>query len=183
MHGSIFLELRKYISTKHGTAAWETVQDKSGLKSREFSPLQEYPDSEAMALIAAAVAMTGTPADAMLQDFGAFIAPDLLAMFWGTIKPGWKTLDVIEHTEQTIHSVVRLKNPGARPPELKVLRISADEVRIDYRSARKMCAVAKGIARGLASYFKETVAVTEAECMHRGAPRCLITIKRTGTAG
>src|SRR5438046_2580781 len=122
MHGSIFLELKKYVETKLGAEAWTTLLDKSGLKIREFSPMQEYPDGDALALVTTAVAVTGTPADVLLEDFGAFIAPDLLGMFWGSIKPEWKTLDVIEHTEQTIHAVVRIKNPGAHPPELKVKR-------------------------------------------------------------
>ncbi len=182
MHGSIFLELKKYVETKLGPPAWTALVEKSGLKSGEFSPLQEYPDGDALALVTTAVAITGTPADALLEDFGAFIAPDLLEMFWGSIRPEWKTLDVIEHTEETIHRVVRLKNPGARPPELKVSRPSPDEVRIDYRSARKMCAVARGIARGMAAHFKETVVVSEPECMHRGDARCLIAVKRTGAA-
>ncbi len=29
----------------------------------------------------------------------------------------------------------------------------------------------------------QSVSVTESECMHRGAPRCLITVKRIGIAG
>ena len=177
MTGAIFLELKKYVDSKFGGNTWTNLLASAGLAEKEYSILSEYPDGDAMALVSAAVKATGQSAADILEDFGAFIAPDLLDMFWGAIQPVWKTLDVIEHTEGTIHSVVRLKNPGARPPELQVTRPKTDEVIIDYRSPRRLCALARGIARGLAGHFKETVVIAEAECMHRGDARCLISVR------
>ncbi|MGH9318830.1 MAG: heme NO-binding domain-containing protein [Vicinamibacteria bacterium] len=177
MTGAIFLELKKYVDTKYGGSTWSDLLAQAGLAEKEFSILSAYPDEEAVALVGAAVKATGKSAADILEDFGAFIAPDLLDMFWGAIQPEWRTLDVIEHTERTIHSVVRLENPGARPPELQVTRPTLDEVIIDYRSPRRMCALARGIARGLAGHFAETVAIAEAECMHRGDSRCLISVR------
>jgi hypothetical protein len=178
MHGSIFLELRKYVDAKLGGDAWGALLSQAGMPGREFTLLAEYPDQDVVTLVAAASSITGTPAPALLEDFGAFIAPDLLEMFWGSIDPSWKTLDVIEHTEETIHKVVRLKNPGAHPPELRVARSGPDQVVIDYRSSRRLCQVAKGIARGLATHFGETVVVSESECMHQGSERCMIAVTR-----
>lgn len=72
--------------------------------------------------------------------------------------------------------MVRLKNPGAKPPHPKATRHSANEVLIDYSSPRKMCFVAKGIARGVAKHYGEKVQLTEKECMHKGDKRCLISV-------
>ena len=55
-------------------------------------------------------------------------------------------------------------------------RISPTEVEIDYRSERKLCAVAKGVARGMAAHFDERISLEETECMHRGDARCLISV-------
>jgi len=73
---------------------------------------------------------------------------------------------------------VRHRNPGARPPELRCQRVGPDEVVVVYSSARKMCAVAKGIARGMARHFQETVAVNESACMLVGAKECPISVRR-----
>jgi predicted hydrocarbon binding protein len=177
MHGSICLELQKYVQSKHGSATWSALLEKAGLAGVEFELMKEYPDEAAFALVGAASEATGAAPTVILEDFGAFIAPDLLEMFWGTIKPEWKTLDVVEHTEETIHKVVRLKNPGAKPPNLRVTRHAADRLEIDYRSARKLCAVARGIVRGLAAHYKESVRLHEPECMQRGDARCLIEVR------
>jgi len=180
MTGAIFVELKKYVDTKFGGNTWEELLAAAGLGGKEFQIMSEYPDTDAVALVTAAAAATRKPAGEILEDFGVFIAPDLLEMFWGAIQPEWRTLDVIEHTEQTIHSIVRLKDPGARPPALHVTRTSAGEVQIDYRSSRKMCALARGIARGIAGHFKEAITIGESECMHRGDSRCLISVRLAG---
>jgi len=79
-----------------------------------------YPDAEAIALVGAAAARAELPVPAVLEDFGMSITPTLLSMYKSLINPGWRTLDVLENTEQTIHTVVRRRNPGAAPsrPEL-----------------------------------------------------------------
>ena len=177
MHGIIFSELKKYVDDRLGGAAWGALLEKAGLSGRIYMPVQEYPDADAVKLVTTASAITGRPAPAVLEDFGEFIAPDLLKMYASLIRKEWRTLDVIEHTEETIHRVVRHRNPGAKPPELRCLRIGPDEVIVVYSSPRKMCA-AKGIARGMARHFKETVKTSESSCMLAGAKECRISVQR-----
>lgn len=180
MHGTIFVELKKYVESRLGAGAWPGLLTEAGLDARSYDPFDEYPDAEAGQLVAAATRLTKLPADAILRDFGEFIAPDLLEMYWGLIRPEWKTLDVIEHTESAIHEVVRLKQPGARPPRLRVARNGADEVVIDYESERRMCMVAEGIAQGLAKHFGESVSVEQSTCILRGDSRCSIHVRSVG---
>ncbi len=100
-----------------------------------------YPDEEIVALVATASQLTSTPVPVILEDFGAFLVPTLLKVYKGYIKAGWRTLDLLEHTESNIHKAVRLRDPGAEPPRLKVKRTSPTEVVIAYSSARNMCEV------------------------------------------
>jgi hypothetical protein len=179
MHGVIFSELRKYVEDRLGESAWPKLLEEAGVAGRIFLPVKTYPDEDALTLVSTAVRLTGRAQDALLEDFGAFIAPDLLKMYGHLVDKDWKTLDVIEHTEETIHKVVRARNPGAAPPELQCSRPSKDEVVITYASPRRMCAIAKGIARGLAAHYDETVRVGERACMLKGDPECRITV-RTG---
>jgi hypothetical protein len=78
-------------------------------------------------------------------------------------------LTELEHTEAAIHTVVRRQTPGAEPPQLSCLRPNPREVIVTYGSSRRMCAVAKGIIRGIAAHFGENVAVQEPQCMLKGA--------------
>jgi hypothetical protein len=178
MHGIIFSELKKYVETKHSPAVWDALLKDAGLSHKMYTAIQAYPDEEAVALVTTASKMTGAPVNAILEDFGEFIVPDLVKMYEVLIKPEWDALDFIVHTEETIHAVVRNRNPGALPPALKVIRLSPDEVTLHYNSPRKMCGVAKGIARGVAKHYRQAITISETACMHRGAAGCLISIKR-----
>lgn len=174
MYGMIFSELRKYAEARLGAKGWDSLLEKAGLKKHTYMTVGSYPDSDAVALVGAASAITGLAVPAILEDFGAFIAPSLITMYGHLMKPNWKTLDVIENTEGTVHVVVRQQREGAQPPRLKATRVSAREVLLVYDSKRQMCALAKGIGKGLAQHFKEKITVLETQCMHAGAPRCEI---------
>lgn len=177
MHGIIFNELKKFVDTHVGGDAWNRILGDAGLGNRVYMPIKEYPDEEAAQIVAAASKATGTDAAALLAGFGKFLAPDLIALYRHLIDPAWKTLDLVEHTEQAIHQAVRLRNPGAHPPRLRAVRTAADEVVVYYASARRMCAVAVGIVEGLATHFGEKVQVEQPECVHRGAQECKIVVR------
>jgi len=119
MHGIVFSQLRKYLETKHGRHAWNTLLKHAKLENRAYLSVSEYPDAEMEALVSAAAMMSGQPATVVLEDFGVFIALPLMNMYGHLIPEEWKTLDVIEKTEETIHNVVRVQAPGAKPPVLR----------------------------------------------------------------
>jgi predicted hydrocarbon binding protein len=52
-------------------------------------------------------------------------------------------------------------------------------VTLVYASPRKLCAVARGIVRGLAQHYREEVTVTEPLCMGQGQPQCQIQVRRS----
>lgn len=180
MHGIVFAELQKFVTHVRGANAWGDLLTQAGMKNRIFVPLTAYPDAEILSLVQTASQNLNLTVDAVLDKFGAFIAPDLLNMYRTLIDPAWRTLEVLEHTEHVVHRVVRLNNSGAEPPVLTVSRKSASAVRLEYRSARKMCALARGIIKGLADHFHDQVILTEPECMHRGNSRCVLEVQSIG---
>jgi hypothetical protein len=176
MHGIIHVELKRYVETKHGAEAWNAIVQQSGLPARIYMPSHPYPDEDAAAIVATASRLTGTPGDAILEDFGEFITPSLLHMYASLIKPEWKTRDLLLNTEDTIHRVVRLKNPGAAPPRLRFEDMGPKQLKFYYDSPRRMSAVAKGIIKGVARHYKESVAIQERKAPD-GRVEMTITIK------
>ncbi len=176
MHGIILLELKKYVDTKFGGDTWNSLLQGSGIGFKAYLAIQEYPDQEVVLLVSTASKMTGQSVPDILEDYGEFIVPDLAKMYEALIDPQWNVLDFIENTEEFIHETVRLRNPGAYPPEIKCSRPSPDEVIIIYNSPRKMCAVAKGIVKGVAHHYKERIRIAETNCMLKGDPSCKISV-------
>lgn len=178
MHGLIFTELQKYVTQKFDYSTWKTLLEKSNLPGKMYMPTQVYPDSEVLAIVDTACKATGLGLAEILEDFGKFLVPDLLRVFSTSVKPEWKTLDMLENIENTIHRAVRAREPGATPPQLVCKRLSPTKVEIIYTSSRKMCPLAMGLIKGVAEHYKESVKITEPTCMLRGDKECSILVEQ-----
>jgi tRNA A-37 threonylcarbamoyl transferase component Bud32 len=181
MHGLIFLQFQKFAQKQGGATAWESLLREAQLPLKSYSPARVYPDEEVLALVGAASRLLNMPAGAVLEAFGEFVAPELIRLYGKLIEPGWRTLDLIENTEKLIHAAVRVGNPGARPPVLDCIRSTRDELQIVYSSHRQLCGVAKGVVKGVARHYGETVRITEDACMLRGDPFCALQVTRVAT--
>jgi hypothetical protein len=177
MHGIIFAELKRLVDTAMGGDTWREVLKDSGVSTNVYMPVAEYPDEDASRIVESLSKLSGRSVRSIHEELGEFIAPDLLALYRHMVEPEWRTLELLENTENTIHRVVRMRNPGARPPELKCVR-DGDEVLITYSSARRMCGVAVGIVRGLALHYDECLVISELSCMTNGAAACRILVRR-----
>jgi Protein kinase domain/Haem-NO-binding len=177
MLGMVFFILRNEVERLLGPSGWSHVLSVAKLPAKAYSPVADYPDSEATSLFGAVSRLVGQPLPRFLEEFGAALAPELLALHSGLVRPEWKTLDVLMNAEEVIHAVVRRRNPQAKPPVLRCARFADNEVQLVYASPRQLCEIAKGIVRGLAQHYQENISVTEQACMHVGDPFCAIQIR------
>ena len=179
MHGTIFNYLKHFADEELGSDAWPRMLTSAGLEGHVYSTDQTYHDAELVALVAAASSATSVPGPELLGRFGEWSVPDLLSAYAYLIRPEWDVMDVLLNTERMIHQAVRMGNPGAAPPRLSAKRISPNEVRIIYSSARKMCTLGEGIIRGLGLHYGTPVVASQANCMLRGDPYCEIIARTT----
>ena len=177
MHGIIFEQLREYVWRAHGAEAWAEILLKAAPGRRFYAPDVGYPDEELEALLAEASSRSGLDRAGLLVDFGRFIAPTLLDLYRPLVSPDWGLLDMLEHVEETIHRVVRLDDPAAAPPRLRVERPDERRVLVHYDSQRNMCDLGRGIIEGLQGGFGQSIVMKDLGCMKRGDPECTIEVK------
>ena len=177
MHGMVFGELKKFVDKNLGGDSWKTLLKEAGLASRTYVPIKAYPDKEILSLVGTASKITGLKIPALLTGFGEFIAPNLLLLFRRQIKGDWNVMDLLENIETTIHNVVRLRNPGAKPPQLRCERISPEHVVIHYTSTRRLCHLGVGLATGIANQFGDPFTIEQTTCMLHDDDSCQISIK------
>ena len=176
MHGIVFEELREYVWRTHGPEEWALLLGEAAPGRRFYAPDTGYPDEELEALLAEISKRTGAGRSELLQKFGTFIAPTLLDLYRPLLSEQWGLLDLLEHVEETIHRVVRLDDPSAAPPQLRVERPNESRAVLHYSSERRMCDLAKGIIVGLQDEYSQEVAITDLACMNNGDPECTIEI-------
>jgi len=85
-------------------------------------------------------------------------------------------------TKPTTHAEMSQRGDVAsKPPTITTRRTGDVEVTLAYSSAARLCAMGKGIIRGIAKHFRETVTMHEQSCMLLGAPACILIVRRRGT--
>jgi predicted hydrocarbon binding protein len=177
VHGLIHIELERFAREQAGDRVWEQAVSEAGLDGRAYAATERYDDTDALALVVALAKHTGLGPQALLEDFGRALVPALMENFGYLVPSQWRTLELIENTEALIHTALRESDRAARPPLLKVVRRSDREVLVLYASERRMCGVAKGIARGVGDHYGEQIDVEEEECMLAGATSCSIAVR------
>ena len=173
MHGFIFIEFEKFALTKVPYRSWYEILANNNLQDRQYSPINLYPDSELKTLINSVAAITHDPPTVLLEMFGKSLVPDLMKVYRAFINPEWKTLDMLENAETSIHVAVRKSTNGAAPPILDIRRTSHNSLEIHYISERKMVELGVGIIKGIAKAYNEEDNI-EVELEKREAEGCSI---------
>lgn len=183
MHGLIFFFIQKFADSLavrlSSTAAVGGTATGSAAGRDRFLPSGVYPDADAVALLGSIAAARSEPLGDTVTAFGEFLAPHLVKVAGTLVDPAWRTLDLVEHTEDLIHAMVRTTQPGAEPPVLEAARIAPQELHLVYTSRRRLCGLATGLLRGLARHYGEAVDIEEPSCLLRGDPFCSFVIRTT----
>ncbi len=69
-----------------------------------------------------------------------------------------------------------MRDAAAAPPKLTCEQISPTIVEITYTSERRLCALAKGLTKGVAKFYNENISIVEATCMLKGDSECKLII-------
>ena len=128
MHGVIFFLLQRFTDNAFGSDGWTSLFEEAGLPLKTYSPATSHPDDELYRLIGAAAEIANRPATEIIESFGEYIAPELLALHPDHVDKQWKTLDLLVNTETVLHRVVRRTDPEADPPVLRAQYVKANEV-------------------------------------------------------
>ena len=155
MQENILLPLKRYVQTQYDHSTWGKLMELSGLNDVEVDHKTVCPNQHVYDLVGHAAEMTGLSAGELHEKFGEYLVPDLMYMYQKLVKPEWKALDMIEHTEATMHKQVRHEHAGHTPPVISVKLLVTNKLTIDYVSSRRMSGLAVGTVRGLAVYSDE----------------------------
>ena len=176
VQGVIYDELEKFVLGRLGEPGLTRIRNLTGRGDRGYDFASSYPDDELAVIVRGLVEATGQRPEELVEEFGVAIVPGLLEIYGFLVNPRWSFMDFLLNTEDVIHRGVKLNTPGARPPELEASRNGPESVTIRYHSKRGLCPLAKGIIRGTANHYHVDIAISEATCMLRGDPECLITV-------
>lgn len=179
MHGIVLKGLKDFVVSEYDREAWQAIQQEAGVGRTVYVPLTEYEDADVLALVGAASELTGTDVPTLLDEFGRFLVPPLVETYGVHVDEDWTGLELLANVEEYIHTALRAKQLSSfTPPNLHAEWEGSDQVRITYGSDRELCALAKGLIRGVGAHYGEPLVLEEPSCMLDGDERCEILVTR-----
>ena len=177
MHGIIFKCIKDFVVEQYDRDTWHAILDEAGVGQKLYVPVQTYPDDEALAIVAAASELSGIDTPKLLEAVGRFSLPRLMDTYGVHVDDEWTGLELIANIDAYLHAALRKKRISTfTPPAVRSERIGERRVVLYYESDRQLCALARGLVRGVGDYYGERYTIHERRCMHDGGDRCELVV-------
>ena len=175
MKGVVFNLLEEVVTRAYGADTWDALLDDAKLDGA-YTSLGSYDDADMDALVSAASAKLDLPRATVLRWFGQNAMPVLAELYPAFFEPHASSRPFIEGVNTIIHAEVRKLYTGAECPHFHMQPAEADALIMDYRSSRRMCALAQGFVEGAATHYGESIDFEHVHCVDRGDPGCVFKI-------
>jgi len=176
MKGVVFNLLEEVVRRHHGEDLWDDLLDDAGLDGA-YTSLGSYADADIEALVAAAAGKLGLQREDVLRWFGQTAMPVLAELYPAFFEPHSSSRTFVLGVNSIIHAEVRKLYTGAECPHFNFRDDADGALLMDYRSSRRMCALAQGFIEGAASHYGEAVDFRHDSCVDRGDPHCVFHIR------
>ena len=176
MKGIVFNLLQEVVTAAHGADVWDDLLDRSD-SGGVYTSLGSYPDEELETLVETACGMLGLSRDAVLRWFGAEAMPLLAKAYPAFFANHTSARTFVAGINNVIHAEVRKLYTGAECPHFNIREPVEGLMTMDYRSTRRMCALAQGFVEGAAKYYCEDIEFRHVDCTASGAERCMFEIR------
>lgn len=174
MKGVVFNTVQAVVEERFGPDVWDEAVERAGVEG-SYTSLGSYPDGDLSALVTALaeLAQVGRSDVLVLAGREGFrhLAERHVELLDGL--DSWRS--VLDRLDGIIHPEVLKIYPEAEVPSFTANQHD-EGVRLEYRSARRLCHLAEGLALGLGDWFGSTLTVEHVSCVHRGDDTCVLEV-------
>lgn len=154
MKGIVFTEFLGFVGKRFGEDMVDDIVDACPLRSGgAYTAVGTYDHAEIVALCGALAERTGAPAHELVKAFGDHLSQTFEKGYPDFFTRSAHYFDFLESIEAHIHIEVRKLYPDAELPTFTVQERSDKRMVMDYRSPRRMGALAEGLMEGTARRF------------------------------
>ena len=154
MKGIVFTEFLDFVAARHGDDMVDDIIDASHLPSGgAYTSVGTYGHGEMVDLCTALAERTNQPPAALIRDFGSQLSDTFAREHPAFFRRAACYFDFLESVEAHIHVEVLKLYPDAELPSFRVQERTASRLVMEYRSPRRMSALAEGLIGGSARQF------------------------------
>lgn len=160
MKGIVFAEFIELVEDKFGFAMADQIIEESNLPSGgAYTAVGTYDYHEMLELVSHLSKHTGISVEELVKVFGEHLLGRFVEgypQFFNSVNSCFEFLDTIENK---VHVEVKKLYPEAELPKFAADIESAQKMTLIYTSKRPFSALAYGLIKGSASYYKENIEI------------------------
>ncbi len=161
MKGVIFVEFLEMIDEKFGLDVTEEIIEESSLPSKGYyTSIGTYSDSEMISLITTLHQKTQIPLPELQKSFGYYLFNRFTIRYRSMIDHFKSGFELLKKIDSCIHVEVQKLYPEAVLPSFEFKEISDTELKLIYRSNRKMPDLAEGLIKASMDHYQEDCSIT-----------------------
>lgn len=171
MYGMVNKAIEDLLRHRYGDSTWDEIKRRAGVDVEVFVSMSAYPDAMTYDLVNAASAVVGAPAAVLLEAFGEYWTLYTARQGYGELlRMGGDSLCEFLLKLDNLHTHVGLSFPQLRTPSFWCTDMTADSVRLHYRSTREgLAPMVVGLVTGLGRMLNTETAVEHAVSRAAGA--------------
>ena len=160
MKGLVFVEFLEMIDEKFGLETTEDIIEKSNLPSQgHYTTVGTYEDSEMISLITELHKKTNIPLPDLLKTFGAYLFNSFTVRYASMINQFTSGFDLLKKIDSYIHVEVQKLYPQAILPHFDFEQPNEKELKLIYKSERKMPDLAEGLITASMDHYNESYTI------------------------
>ncbi|BBP45420.1 guanylate cyclase [Thiosulfatimonas sediminis] len=157
MKGIVFSEFIELVEDKFGLEMADNIIEESNLPSQgAYTQVGTYDHTELITLVGKLSEHSGIAVEDLVTLFGEHLLQRFLALYPQFFENVNNCFDFLDTIENKVHIEVKKLYPEAELPSFDSQQ-SGQSMQLIYRSNRPFSALAYGLIRGSASYFKENI--------------------------
>ncbi len=151
MYGMVNQAILEYFHEEYGAEILDAVRTRAGFEGTEFARMTQYPDEVSVQLIVAAAETLEQPAEALLEQVGAYWVEFALRSDYGELlRLAGSTLPEIVQNLNHLHTRVGQAFADLKPPSFWSDEVTERSLVLHYASDREgLEPMVAGIVRGL----------------------------------
>jgi len=176
MKGVIFNVLEEMVIEQCGMDVWNDILETQQIAGI-YTAGEGYPDDELFGLVTCISDKTQIPVETLISAFGEFLFTRLAERYPIFIEAEATLIGFLKSVDDVIHMEVRKLYENPNLPEFECEELTPNELKMRYRSPRKLCILAEGLIRGAAKHYKTEIELDHPVCMHKGSAHCDLIVR------
>lgn len=177
MKGIVFTEFLNFVAQRYGEDAVDDIIDACPLASGgAYTAVGTYSHGEMAQLCGALAERSGAPVADLVRSFGSHLSGSFARGYPAFFPKDGSFFDFLESIEAHIHVEVRKLYPDAELPTFTVESRGDKRMVMEYRSPRRMAALAEGLILGSARHFGVQASVHTLPAADADATRFVVDI-------